>query len=332
MRAPSFWWRERPGFAALLLAPAGALYAFATRRRMAREGARCGVPVICVGNPTAGGAGKRPLALEIARLLIEAGEKPAFVSRGHGGAIRGKPLRVDPARHDAALAGDEPLLLARVAPVFVCADRAAAARMAAGEGATVVVMDDGMQNPALRKDLTFAVVDGGAGLGNGLCVPAGPLRAAFADQLGWFDALVVSGEGPPGERAVAEAPGKPVFHARLVPDSAASARLGGARVVAFAGIGRPEKFFATLRDMGAGIEAERPFPDHHRFTPAELGALSGEARAREAILVTTEKDAARLPPNFGAVAVPVRMDIADVKGLRKLILDALARARRRSVA
>ena len=177
MIAPRFWARERPGLAARALAPLGALYGLATARRMARPGTRVDAPVICVGNYVVGGAGKTPTAIAVARLLQNAGERVAFLSRGYGGAPRAAPTRVDPHLHGALAVGDEPLLLARVAPCWVGADRVAAAREAIADGASVLVLDDGLQNPALVKDYAIAVIDGEAGFGNGLCFPAGPLRA-----------------------------------------------------------------------------------------------------------------------------------------------------------
>ena len=177
MIAPRFWARERPGLAARALAPLGALYGLATARRMARPGTRVDAPVICVGNYVVGGAGKTPTAIAVARLLQSAGERVAFLSRGYGGAPRAAPTRVDPQLHGALAVGDEPLLLARVAPCWVGADRVAAAREAIADGASALVLDDGLQNPALAKDYAIAVIDGEAGFGNGLCFPAGPLRA-----------------------------------------------------------------------------------------------------------------------------------------------------------
>src|SRR5208283_4813921 len=177
-----FWAARKPGALARLLQPVGALYGAVAARRMRRPGARVGAPVVCVGNFVAGGAGKTPTALELARLLISDGRRVAFLSRGYGGARRAEPLQVDPTLHSAAIVGDEPLLLARVAPCWVGPDRVRSARMAVEAGADVLVLDDGLQNPALEKTLAFAVVDGEAGFGNGLCVPAGPLRAPLAAQ------------------------------------------------------------------------------------------------------------------------------------------------------
>ncbi len=253
MRAPTFWGFSRPNLAALALSPLGALYGAAAARRMGQAGTRLPAPVICVGNFTVGGAGKTPTALAIARILILRGERVAFLSRGYGGERRAGPLRVDPALHSARAVGDEPLLLAATAPCYVCADRVAAGRLAIADGATVLVMDDGLQNPSLEKDFRIGVVDGETGFGNGLCFPAGPLRAPLKTQLSHVDAfVVVGGEGPRGLGRE-----KPRFLAHLRPDAIAAAPLVGRSVLAFAGIARPEKFFATLERLGARIAIRR---------------------------------------------------------------------------
>ncbi|HEV2558957.1 MAG TPA: tetraacyldisaccharide 4'-kinase [Microvirga sp.] len=330
MRAPAFWWRPEPTLPARLLGPAARLYGFAASRRLERPGWRAPVPVICIGNFTAGGAGKTPTALAVARVLEALGERPAFLSRGYGGRLPG-PLRVTP-EHRAAEVGDEPLLLARAAPTFVSRDRPAGARLAAEAGATVIVMDDGLQNPSLVKDLAVAVVDGATGFGNRMPLPAGPLRAPLDRQWPLAHALLVIGGGALGVAAAREAEslGKPVLRGRLEPDAGAAARLQGRRVLAFAGIGRPEKFFDALRACGAAVAAERPFPDHHPFTAAEEADLLAEARAGDLLPVTTEKDAARLPPGAlkdAACVLPVALSLDHEAGWRALIEGALARAR-----
>ena len=200
MRAPAFWWRPRAGPWALLLAPLGAVYGGVTAWRMGRRGGKAGVPIVCIGNFVVGGAGKTPTAIAIARLLIAGGETPVFLSRGYGGSLSSssRPVRVDPARHTVSHVGDEPLLLARIAPTIVAARREWGARAAREAGASVVVMDDGLQNAALCKDLAIAVVDGASGIGNGLAIPAGPLRAPLGAQMRHIDALVVIGSGRGG--------------------------------------------------------------------------------------------------------------------------------------
>ncbi len=326
MRAPGFWAIRKPTALARALQPAGMVYGAITARRMRREGARVGAPVVCVGNFVAGGAGKTPAAMALARMLIADGRHVAFLSRGYGGARRAEPLLVDPAVHGAALVGDEPLLLAAIAPCWVGPDRVASARRAVAAGADVLLLDDGLQNPALAKDLAFAVVDGEAGFGNGLCVPAGPLRAPLAAQTPLVGALVVVGGDDEAAPSIARAaPGRPVFAASLEPDALAAAPLIGREVVAFAGIARPEKFYATLRRIGAQIVATRDFPDHHPFTPREIDALIEEAARRLAILVTTEKDRIRLGPKYArAVAtLPVTLRFEEPQRVKGMLLRAL---------
>ncbi|HEU4518073.1 MAG TPA: tetraacyldisaccharide 4'-kinase [Microvirga sp.] len=325
MRDPAFWWRPGPSPQALLLAPASLIWGAVAGRRMGRSGARAPVPVICIGNLTLGGAGKTPTALAAAALLRQAGASPAFLTRGYGGRLPG-PLRVE-AGHRAADVGDEPLLLARAAPTVVARDRVAGARLAAAGGAGVIVMDDGLQNPSLAKDLALAVVDGGAGLGNRRVLPAGPLRAPLRAQWPRIDAVLVIGGGEPGERAAADgaAEGKPVLRGRLGPDPGAAAAFRGRRVLAFAGIGRPQKFFDTLLAAGAVLEEVRPFPDHHPFTAAELRDLRDTARRRGLVLTTTEKDAARIGPEAEVATLPVRLEVDDPAAWRALLVGALTR-------
>jgi tetraacyldisaccharide 4'-kinase len=325
--APRFWRSERPGLIARALSPLGALYGAATAARMTRAGAKVSAPVVCVGNFVVGGAGKTPAAIAIAKLLQGAGERVAFLSRGYGGAARSEPLLVDPLTHSARLVGDEPLLLARVAPCFVGADRVKSAKAAIEGGASVLVMDDGLQNPALRKDLSFAVVDGETRFGNGLSFPAGPLRAPLGAQSRWVDAMIVIGGGADAVRSVeSAAPGKPVIRAWLQPDAIASAKLVGRSVLAFAGIARPEKFFASLASIGAAVAASRVFADHHLFSAREIERLIAEASARDLILVTTEKDLMRIATAYAAevVALPVTLTFEEPRGVRRLLAAASA--------
>ncbi|MEH3144286.1 MAG: tetraacyldisaccharide 4'-kinase [Methylobacterium frigidaeris] len=317
MRPPDFWWRDASGGGARLLAPAGRLYGGLVARRMARPGAPGPVPVLCVGNFTLGGAGKTPTALAVAAMLRGSGRRPAFLSRGYGGRLPG-PVAVDPARHGPDDVGDEPLLLARAGPAVVARDRVAGAALCASLGADAIVMDDGLQNPALRKDLVLAVTDAATGAGNGLPFPAGPLRAPLAAQWPHVSALVVIGDGDPGERLAREAVGRglPLLRAALVPDPAAAAALRGRPVLAFAGIGHPEKFFATLAAAGADLRHRRAFPDHHRFTAADVADLAGLARREGLTLVTTEKDRVRLPADLPAATLPVTLAFAEPDRLR----------------
>ncbi len=295
------WWYGAPGPWPTLLAPLSALYAAAFNARWALAvPKRAKVPVLCVGNLTVGGAGKTPVAIAAAQALIARGERPVFLSRGYGGKARG-PVRVDLDLHDARQVGDEPLLLARVAPVVVAADRVAGAAQAETLGASVIVMDDGFQNPHLAKDLSLVVVDGAAGIGNGHVLPAGPLRGPLAFQLACADAMVIVGPGT-GADGVAPAMGaRPVLRGTLGPSGDAG-WLKGARVVAFAGIGRPSKFFATLEALGAEVVEAIAFPDHHRFEAADAKRLLTAASQADAVLVTTEKDQVRLDARAPALA------------------------------
>jgi tetraacyldisaccharide 4'-kinase len=333
MREPPFWWREA-GRGARLLAPLGATYGAIAARRMTRSGQHANVPVVCIGNPTVGGAGKTPAALAIARMLQAAGECPVFLSRGYGGALAG-PVRVDPTHHRATDVGDEPLLLARVAPVVVARNRVRGARVALAAGASVIVMDDGFQNPSLAKDFSILVIDGRRGIGNGRIVPAGPLRAPLPVQLERAHALIAVGP-PLAPEIVAEAKARalPMFQARLEPDRSFVAALGGGRALAFAGIGDPEKFFATLRESGVAIAAARSFADHHRYSRAEAQALCEHADREGLVLVTTEKDIVRMQGDTASAelavrchALPVSMTFADDAGLRALLVARVAAAR-----
>ena len=317
IRPPRFWSAAPDHPAARLLAPIGAAYGALTAARMDRAGTRAPCPVLCLGNFTLGGAGKTPTALALAAMLRDLGTEPAFLSRGYGGRLAG-PVRVDPARHGAVEVGDEPLLLARHAPTIIARDRVAGAQACAAAGARVIVMDDGLQNPSLVKDLALAVVDAGTGLGNGRPFPAGPLRAPLARQWPHVGGLVLIGEGPAGEAVAAETAsrGLLVHRARLVPEAGDWA---GRRAVAFAGIGIPQKFFDTLRAAGAEIAATRAFPDHHRYTAEDLSGLAAEAARLGAELVTTEKDAVRLPTGYGIRTLPVRLVFADAAAIRAQI-------------
>jgi tetraacyldisaccharide 4'-kinase len=290
---------------------------------------------VCIGNPTVGGAGKTPLTLTLARILLAAGERPVLLSRGYGGRLAG-PVKVE-AGHGAADVGDEPLLLARAAPTFVARNRTLGARAATAAGASVVVLDDGFQNPSLHKDVAVLVIDGRRGIGNGRVFPAGPLRLPLAPQLARAHAVVVVGT-PASDfdvLAAARAQTIPVFGARLEPDAAALRGLRDARVLAFAGIGDPEKFFATLRSVGVAVAAARSFPDHHRYRPAESRALCEEADRQGLVLVTTEKDQARMrgdpavaPLAARTRALPVTLILDDAAAFEALVLGRLAESRR----
>src|SRR5277367_3143262 len=319
--------KRRPTVLARLLHPVGILYGRTTARRMRGPSERAGAPTICVGNFVAGGAGKTPAALALARMLISNGRRVAFLSRGYGGAERVEPLMVDANAHSAAMVGDEPLLLSRVAPCWVGTDRLRSARSAIEAGANALVLDDGLQNPAVVKDLAFAVVDGETGFGNGLCVPAGPLRAPVSAQLPFVKALIVLGGEEAALSAIAgSAPGKPLMRASLEPDALAAAPLIGREVVAFAGIARPEKFYATLRRVGAQLVATRDFADHHPYTQREIEALVEESRGRGALLATTEKDLVRLSARQArsVVAVPVTLRFEEPASVRRILRHVMS--------
>ena len=325
MRAPAFWWEEAPSPSARLLAPLGQIYGAICAKRMRQPGAQASRPVICVGNFIAGGAGKTPVALALATLLKDMAEQPAFVSRGYGGSHRGAPHLVDPVRDAAALVGDEPLLLARCAPTYVSADRVSGAQACVASGASVVLLDDGLQNPSLRKALSFAVVDGQMGIGNGLCIPAGPLRAPLDAQWPFVDALIVIGDGAGGSRVarLAGELGKPVFKATLRADASASERFAGRRVFAFAGIGQPAKFYQSLRALGAEVVGCRDFPDHHAYRAEDIHAIRREAACLDASPVTTEKDLVRIADRSGFDVLPVALEFAEPDALRALVAARL---------
>ncbi len=331
MRAPEFWQGRGPWAqsAPSLLEPLGHLYDGVGRlRRALVKPQRVNVPVICVGNVVSGGAGKTPTALAIAARLAARGLRPHFLSRGYGGRLRG-PLQVDPAGHDAAMVGDEPLMLAVLAPTWVARQRPAGARAAEAAGAEVVVMDDGHQNPYLHKDLSLIVVDAAYGFGNGRVMPAGPLREPAAVGLARADAVVLI-EGPgslPGIAAeiAALAPGRPLLRARLEP-SISALPLAESAVVAFAGIARPEKFFATLEELGCQIVGRHAFADHRPYDPDTLMRIVEEAAAKGARPVTTAKDAVRLPPEARAMVevVEVGMVFAEEAALDDLLANVMA--------
>lgn len=314
-----------------LLAPFAAIYGFIAGRRMRKAGRRAAIPVICVGNLTVGGAGKTPTALAVGRLLIAAGRRVFFLSRGYGGTVTG-PVRVDLALHRAADVGDEPLLLAHLAPTIVAADRVAGAELARGQGAGVIVMDDGFQNPSLHKNLSILVIDGRRGAGNGYAIPAGPLRAPLHVQLERAQALLVIGPpSPAAERVIiaAEAHRLPIFHGRIEPEQDAVAALAGARILGFAGIGDPEKFFATLAAVGVPAPVTQPFPDHHRYSRADGDTLLARAAEEGLVLVTTEKDLVRIAgeKDLAALAkvtraLPVTLEFEEFDEIRDLLLNA----------
>jgi len=331
MREPDFWWRPGSGG---VLSPLAGIYGAVAALRMQSQGQSVGVPAICLGNLTVGGAGKTPAALAVGELLLGAHERPFFLSRGYGGRLAG-PVRVNPAIHRAADVGDEPLLLTRLAPTIVARDRVAGAKLAQFAGASVIVMDDGLQNSSLAKTLAVLLVDGRRGIGNGHIIPAGPLRAPLGMQLDRVQAIILVGP-PQGAAKVldrAKLRGVAVFHGRFEPDHGVVAAIGKRKVLAFAGIGDPEKFFATLGEAGIAVAERAGFPDHHPYTAADAQDLIARAQANSLMLVSTEKDLMRLSgePQLEALAArtsafPVRLVIEEADQFRQTVLDAVKRA------
>lgn len=339
---PSWWYREAPSTAAKILQPLGVLYGWIARARYERSRAhKARLPVICVGNFTAGGTGKTPLVLYLCDKLKAAGHEPVALTRGYGGRLMG-PYWVNAASDRARDVGDEALLLARRLPTLVARNRrlGAEAIERGPHPVSVIIMDDGLQNPALAKDLTLAVVDGRRGIGNGLVLPAGPLRAALDMQLELTDGVVVN-EPAQSQGGVADWLRHrftgPVLRANTVP-AAAVDWLRGTKVLAWAAIGAPERFFSLLRTLGADLIEAVKFPDHHWLSQAEATALLEAARAGAATLVTTEKDAARLGGEAGMLAdlgrhsrpLPVKLQFspAEAERLSALVETALAAHRR----
>lgn len=311
MRAPLFWYQPA-GWKAAVLSPLGALWAMLAARRLRQPGFDPGVPVICVGNLNAGGTGKTPTVIALLHLLD--GRNAHVISRGYGGTQRGAH-RVDPRRDTAADVGDEPLLIAAFAPVWVGKDRAASARAAVAAGAKLLVLDDGFQNPALTKTFSVLVVDAEIGFGNGRVMPAGPLREPV--QVGVLRADLMISIGPKSAQATLGARASQIARMPRVQGHLAPLQTGmdwnGLRVVAFAGIGRPDKFFTTLRNLGADIIATHEFGDHAPLSTRLLLRMKAEAKATNAVLVTTEKDAVRLPPagRREVISLPVRLEFDD---------------------
>jgi tetraacyldisaccharide 4'-kinase len=334
MHEPAFWHRPK-SWKSHLLRPIAALYGAVAAQRLQRKGFDAGVAVLCVGNYHVGGAGKTPAVLALADILRELGETPVVLSRGYGGKLRG-PVMVDPFRHTAEKVGDEPLMMASRIPVVVARDRLNGVAMARSQRASVILMDDGFQNPAIAKDAALIVIDSERGIGNGCVIPAGPLRAPLPPQLARTDALIVVGGGDASRDVAAAVAAREglVLSAHLKPNAASVAALAGKRVLAFAGIGDPQRFFRTLRSSGIDVVRERVFADHHNFSEHEIAALRAESRRDALTLVTTEKDLARLHEGeelseLARAIVPfaVTLEFEDGGKLRKFLADRLFRAR-----
>lgn len=321
MKAPAFWTRR--GIPSALLTPVAAAYRAVDYLLRARKPVyRAPVPVICIGNLTVGGTGKTPTVIEIVQHLSAENRTPHVVSRGYGGSEAG-PLLVDIVRHKAAEVGDEPLLIASYVPTWIARDRAAGVRAAVAAGAGVVVLDDGFQNPSVAKDISIIVVDASYGFGNGRTLPAGPLREPVAAGMARADAVLLIGDPP--ESWPETLHGKPVFRARIEARKSGMS-FDGVRVFAFAGIGRPEKFFDTLRGLGAQIIDSEAFDDHQTYSRTMLDRLLARADAQDLMPVTTEKDAVKLPAfTRGRIwPVPIGLVGEDLIKIKALVDDALA--------
>jgi len=326
MQAPAFWQHGKGGLRALLLAPLGWIYGFATKTKLATTKPwKSPVPVLCVGNLIAGGAGKTPVALDLGQRLLSKGKAVHFLSRGYGGSEKG-PLLVDPALHDYTKVGDEPLLLAALAPTWVCNERKTGCMAAADAGADLIIMDDGFQNPYIAKNFSIIVVDGGYGFGNARMIPAGPLRESISAGLARADACVVIGEDTSGTLDTISQFGKTALRASLV-SGPLSLDITTVPVIAFTGIGRPEKFFQSVAKMGFSMVSSIPFADHHPYNDADIATLRNIATKENARLLTTEKDAQRLPPSFidEVCIVPLALQWNDETALETL-LDAICHA------
>ncbi len=336
--APPFWWKKN-SVMGWLLAPIGYLYGRAAARILNSDPiSEVPVPVICVGNFVTGGAGKTPTVELLTRYAKSKQMKPGILSRGYGGAVT-TPTRVDPDKHNAHDVGDEALLHVKNAVTVVSADRPKGAKMLVELGCDVIIMDDGFQNPSLKKDFHLIVVDRKRGLGNGHSIPAGPLRAPLHQQLMLTDAAFLIGDGDAADktiRKIARA-AKPFFYGKV--QAIAGADFKGMKALAFAGIADPSKFFDTLRQNGVEVIDTQAFGDHHVFTAEECEDLLQRAQEQELQLLTTTKDIVRMR-DMGpgpirlleeSVAVPVHMVPEDPHMLSRIFETAISRADARRI-
>jgi tetraacyldisaccharide 4'-kinase len=322
MKAPLFW--NTHNWMSNLLLPVSHIYRFIARRRYAAiTPANVSVPIICIGNLVAGGAGKTPVAIALMDLLAPHIDGEWFLTRGYGGSTQG-PLKVDE-KCDFNEVGDEPLLLAQHAPTMMAKNRLDGAQAAIAQGATLLVMDDGFQNPSLKKTLSILVIDGAYGLGNERILPSGPLRESLEDGLAHAHAVVIIGEDKKHIAARISA-NIPVFKATAIQNVSALDK--GQKILAFAGIARPEKFHIALRDLGFYVVSMMGFPDHHPYSAKDIATLKATAEQRDACLVTTQKDAVRLPPEFRAEVkiIGLTLQFEQPEKLKAFCMDALSHA------
>ncbi len=333
LKTPPFWYRHAGTKAPLLetiLTPLGWAYSIGHKINTARRKTeKAAMPVICIGNLVAGGSGKTPVALSLMQMIVGArlAQKPHFLTRGYGGTEKG-PLLVDYFKHGAEEVGDESLLLSRAGFTIVSADRPAGAQFAAEKGADMIVMDDGLQNPSLHKDISIVVIDGASGFGNGKLLPAQPLRETLEDGLSRADAFVIVGKDKTGACALLPK-GKPVFSAHVeVPEDRRPKTTKP--YIAFAGLGRPEKFYHLLQKLHYDIKSWHPFPDHYNYKPEDIYKLIGEAKEKNALLITTEKDFIRLPEenwDMEIVQLPIRLAWEDEKAVTDFVSGRLKEIR-----
>lgn len=329
IKAPAFWNNKGPVSAALV--PLSWIWrAAGSIRDICAKSQRADMPVICVGNLSVGGTGKTPIVALLADALQAAGHTPAILSRGYGGSVAG-PLWVDPTQHDAGVCGDEPLMLAETRDVLIARDRIAGARAIAQRGIhDVIIMDDGLQNPFIEKDMKIGVFDGAIGIGNGRVVPAGPLRVSFRDGLKELDMAIINGEDET-DLAAQFPDDMPWFTGMLTPDQTMASDFADTPLLAFAGIGRPQRFFNTLKTSGATLAHQLAFADHHPYSEADLTKLQEDAVRLGARLITTQKDWIRLPAEwrekiaFLPVSMTVQNEPAVIKNVRDQIRSASVR-------